>query len=160
MKQILLILIILVAPQVSRAERNRKFDPEAYRIEMRNYIIAKASLSADEAQKFFTLFDEMRAKERALFRKTRINKNKPPKTDEECRKAILQKDNTEIELKKMQLKYHESMLKVLPPSVVLKCLFYAEEFDRNKLREASQRHGGYRKGHDSRNNNPKTNNRR
>ena len=56
------------------------------------------------------------------------------------------------ELKKLQLKYHESMLKVLPASVVIKCLFYAEEFDRNKLREASQRHGGQRKEHAKRSN--------
>ena len=152
MKQLLIIFFILVSPHVLRAEQNRKFDPEAYRMEMKNYIIKKASLSADDAQKFFKLFDEMRTKERALFRKTRINKNKPPRTDEECRKAILQKDNTEIELKKLQLKYHESMLKVLPASVVIKCLFYAEEFDRNKLREASQRHSGHRKEHAKRSN--------
>ena len=45
----------------------------------------------------------------------------------------------EERLKKIQQQYHQKMLKALPAKVVMKCLYFAEHFDRKKLREASSR---------------------
>lgn len=137
MKRIFTILVfVLIAIYVS-AEPNRKFNPQAYKAEQRKYITHKAKLSQKDAQIFFGIYDEMRAEERKLFSKISFNRKKQPQTEEECYKAITEKDKTEIKLKKIQQQYHQKMLKELPAKVVMKCLYFAEHFDRKKLREAS-----------------------
>lgn len=136
-KTITLIAFIIISVQlVCRAAC--KFDPEAYRQEQRRYIIEKTQISANDAAKFFAIYDEMRSAERSLFDKIRKKRNSKPTTEEECRKAIIEKDNIELQLKKLQCRYHQQMLKVLPAKVVLPCLFHAEQFDRSKLRHMSQ----------------------
>ena len=139
MKRIFTIIIFVALALYAAAEPNCKFNPKAYKAEQRKYITQKAKLSQKDAQTFFGIYDEMRAEERKLFSKISFNRKKQPQTEEECYKAITEKDKTEIKLKKVQQQYHQKMLKALPAKVVMKCLYFAEHFDRKKLREASAR---------------------
>lgn len=132
-------LVLFAVALCSMAEPNCKFDPKRYKAEQQQYIVRKAKLAPKDAQIFFALYEEMRAEERKLFNKVGFNKRKHPQTEEECYKAIVEKDKAEIRLKKIQQQYHQKMLKALPAKVVMKCLYFAEQFDRKKLREASSR---------------------
>lgn len=146
--RILLILLIAVTAVRVNAEPQKGFDAKAYNDELQAYVVKEAKLSPSDAQKFFTLYDAMRAEERKIFSKTRNTARRRPTTDEECRKAIMEKDENEILLKKIQQQHHLKMLKELPASTVMTCLFYAEKFDRMKLREMSaKRHAEKKRGH-------------
>lgn len=136
-KTITLLAFFIISVQLV-CQAAPKFDPEAYRQEQRRYIIEKTKISANDAAKFFAIYDKMRSAERSLFDKIRDKRNSRPSTEAECRKAIIEKDNMELQLKKLQCKYHQQMLKVLPAKIVLPCLFHAEQFDRSKLRHMSQ----------------------
>ncbi|MGM9713908.1 MAG: hypothetical protein ACI3Y5_07315 [Prevotella sp.] len=138
MRNFITIITFLLVSVSLTCHANPKFDPEAYRQEQRRYIIEKTKISASEAAKFFAIYDEMRNAERTLFDKIRSKRHSKPTTEEECRKAIIEKDNIELQLKKLQTKYHQQMLKVLPAKIVLPCLLHAEQFDRAKLRKMSQ----------------------
>lgn len=135
MRKIITILLLSVATLCITAQTRRKFDPEAYRLEQRRYILANAQLTSDESTVFFALYDAMRARERQLFDKIRLNRRSRPTTDAECRQAVIDHDNTEIQLKKIQQQYHMKMLRALPPRKVMRCLLLAEKFDRDKLRQ-------------------------
>lgn len=139
MKRILSLLIMLLVAVCSFSESKCKFDPKAYKAEQRRYITQKAGLTQPEAQIFFKLYDEMRSEERKLYNKIKFDRKRHPQTEEECYKAIVEKDRIEISLKKIQQQYHQKMLKALPAKVVLKCLHFAEHFDRKKLREGVAR---------------------
>lgn len=115
-----------------------KFDPKAYEAELHKAIIAEAQLTPQEANKFFAIFDEMRAKERAVFEKKRGKIHKKLTTDEDYRNAIIGHDNDELEQKKMQIKYHNKMLKVLPAKKVFDALMAAKKFDNRKFREMTR----------------------
>lgn len=134
MRRILTILLLTCVTLCATAQQRHKFDPEAYRLEQRRYILSKVTLTAEESRTFFALYDEMRTRERRLFEKIRFDRRRRPTTEAECRRAITDHDNTEIQLKKIQFQYHQKMLRVLPAKKVMPCLFFAEKFDREKLR--------------------------
>lgn len=140
MKTLHLIILLCLTLSVS-ANTVCKFDPEAHKIEQRQYVIKKAKLTEQEAKLFFDLFDVMRDKERVYFSKNHSKERTCPKTEEECKKAILERDNDELQMKKIQHQYHIKMLKVLPASKVFQALKAAEKFDRQKIRESIRKTG-------------------
>lgn len=147
MKKILMTIVLLFGIlSLLPAQQNKGFDPKAYQAELQAYVIKHAGITEAEAQKFFAIYGEMRQEERKLFSKIGEGWKQKPSTEEECRKAILEKDEREIQLKKIQQQYHLKMLKVLPATKVMPCLFFSEKFDRKKFREMSARKKGDSKG--------------
>lgn len=94
-----------------------KFDANRFKQEMRKFICGQAQLTEQEADKFFPLFEEMKAKERALFEKQRKFQHKP-QTEEDYKVAIETYDKIDLELKTLQKSYHQKFLKVLPAKKV------------------------------------------
>lgn len=139
MRRLLTTILLLTLTIGLWAQHKPKFNPEAYRRGQKAYILANASLTSDEAEKFFSIYDAMRQRERQLFDKIRFTRGKRPTTAEECRRAVENKDATEIQLKKIQQQYHQKMLRALPPQKVMQCLFLAEKFDREMLRHGRQK---------------------
>ena len=45
-----------------------RFDPNKVRLETHKFITKEANLSAQEASRFFLIYDEMRSKQRVYFR--------------------------------------------------------------------------------------------
>lgn len=128
--------MVLVFSVVAFANEQKKFDEEIYRAEQHKYIKCQAKLSCEEAKSFFAIFDEMRAKEREMFDKLRpYRQGNFPGNDAECRKALMDFDNTELQLKKIQRDYHLKMLKVVSASKLVAALHAAADFDRKKYRE-------------------------
>lgn len=136
MRTILSIIIAFVFALSATANEQKKFDPDAYRTEIHKYIKCQAKLTCDEAKKFFAIFDEMRDKEREVFAKIRpYRQGNFPSNEADCRKAIMEYDKAELDLKKMQQAYHQKMLKVVPATKLIAALHAAAKFDRTKYRE-------------------------
>lgn len=156
MKRFVMFIVACLTFVVMSAETEMKFDPEAYKAEQHKFILSRVNFTQEEAAKFFALHDEMRAKERQLFAKNRNGKRNRPVTNDDCAKAIIDRDNTEIELKKLQAAYHRRMLKVVPATKLINALFAAEDFDRLKFNEMFRNNlGGRHRNHPPRPGKPK-----
>ncbi|TGX83326.1 hypothetical protein E5358_03460 [Palleniella muris] len=132
-------LILLLSLTMATAMANcQKFDKESYRKEHRQFVTREAKLTQEEAKKFFVIYDEMRAKERELFKQSHKQKRHRPTTESECRKAIIEGDKLDIQRKQLQQKYHLRMLKDLPATKVMEALHQSDKFDKIKFRQMNR----------------------
>jgi len=103
-----------VSAQGQKGNRPPRFSPEKFNKEMRDYITKQANLTKDEANKFFPLYEKLQNEKRKIFGKTKPqDPNAAPKTEAECKKAILEMDDYEIKLKKIERQYHQKFLSVI-----------------------------------------------
>ncbi|MCM1079456.1 MAG: hypothetical protein NC344_10015 [Bacteroidales bacterium] len=147
MNRLFYLILFLSLALTAMATSQKQFDREAYEKEQHQFIIQKAKLTQEEANKFFAIYDEMRTKERQLFKQTHNHRNHRPKTEAECRKAIMERDKLDIQRKQQQQKYHIRMLKVLPATKVMEALHQAEKFDKMKFRQMSRERNKTNKQH-------------
>lgn len=138
LKRLFTMLVALIATISVMAMDTPKFDEEAYKAEQHKYILREVRFTQDEAKKFFAIYDEMRAKLRQVFNKMRNERRKKLTSDAECRKSIIERDNDGLQLKKIELQYHQKMLKVLPAKKVLDALVAADKFDKKKFEDMNK----------------------
>jgi len=128
----------------SAQEAPKKFSPEQFDQELRQCIIKEACLTTEEAEKFFPVYKEMQQQQRQLFMRQRQLGTKKPNDENGCKKAIQERDDIEMEQKRIQQTYHNKFFDLLPASKVYDILQAEERFHRNKLRQWGR--GGNRPG--------------
>lgn len=137
MKRLIVFIFVLTAVfSLSAQPKAGKFDIENYKAEQHKFIQKAVKFTQEEATAFFQLYDELRTKEFQLFTKGRKDKRVKNMSEEQCRMMILDHDNTELQIKKLQMQYHKKMLRVIPASKLMWAIHAGEEFDRMKIREA------------------------
>lgn len=131
-------MLFCITVSISAQDKNRqKFSPEKFRAELEQFITKDACLTPTEASNFFPLYDEMNKKQRVIFDRMRqLGKNKPA-DDAGCRDVIKQRDQLDIELKKIQQTYHEKFLKVLPAGKLFDVIRAEEKFHRRMLKKSN-----------------------
>lgn len=112
----------------------KKFSPKKFRSDMEAFIVKEACLSPAESAAFFPLYDEMYKKQRIVFDSMRRVDNSNPTSDEECRKAIKERDKLDLELKEIQQAYHNKFMRILPAAKVFKILKAEDRFHRRMLK--------------------------
>lgn len=120
------------------------FDPEKFEAELEQYITTEACLSPRESAQFFPLYREMRKKQLALFGAMRRGRYVNMKNNDECLKMIRENDKRDVEMKKLQQKYHNEFLKVLPASKVFRIIQAEEQFHRKVFKRAFKRDYNHR----------------
>ena len=115
-------------------QQAQQFSPEQFEKELQQFITKEAGLTPQEAAKFFPVYHEMQKKQRALFgRQQQLGRQKP--SDEKgCEKAIRQRDEIELELKRIQQTYHNRLLSIVPASKLYDAIKAEDRFHRQKLR--------------------------
>lgn len=136
----ILILFIAVAAVLSAAAQNRtrpRFSPERFQAELEQFIAKEACLTPKESAAFFPEYREMTKKQRVIFdRMRKLGRNKP--ADEAgCLNVIKQRDNLDVELKKLQQTYHNKFLSVISASKLFDVIKAEEHFHRHMLKNAS-----------------------
>ena len=120
--KVLLVLIIynlsLVSSPAQENGGGQQFSPDKFDAELRQYITEQAKLTEQEAEKFFPVYKEMQAKQRVVFGRQRELLRAKPEGEKACLEAIRQRDENELEMKRIQKNYHEKFLKQLPASKV------------------------------------------
>ena len=144
MKQLTLTILSLVfAMTVVAQEQQRppqqKFSPERFQAELEQYITKHACLTQKEAAKFFPIYKEMQCKQRAIFDRQRQLDKMKPADEKGCETAIRQRDEYDLELKRIQQTYHNKFLTVLSASKLYDVLKAENGFHRQKLRNAGHR---------------------
>ena len=134
--RVIFVLFVLQISLCTWAQQPRqKFSPEKFDQELREYIIKEAELTTQEAEKFFAVYKEMREKQRALFGRQKNADRTKPASEEACMKAIKERDERELEQKRIQQEYHNKFLELLPASKVYDVLQAENRFHRHKLRQ-------------------------
>jgi len=121
-----------------------RFNPQQFQANMEAFITKEANLSIQESAKFFPLYREMQTKQRALYQKGSKYKRIRPATDAECKKALQEMDEIDIQIKKLQQQYNIKFMKVLPARKVYDVRKAEEKFHRQAVSRFSRRHAGQR----------------
>lgn len=139
MRRLLFLLIVVMCSMAVNADPDSNFDPRQYRVALRQFIVARAGLTPQEATKFFKLYDEMKEKQRGYFRKIGQSMRCRPMTDDECARIIKERDRYELEMKRLQQTYDLKYLKVVPASKLYEIIKAEEEFNRTAFKNMSRR---------------------
>ncbi len=142
---VILTWMIALSVTAQQQPRQHKFSPERFQAELEQYITKEAGLSPQEAAKFFPVYKEMQAKQRAVFdRQRQLGWSKP--TDEKgCEKVIRQRDEYDLELKRIQQTYHNKFLSVLSASKLFDVIRAEDRFHRQMLRGWNHQRQGKKK---------------
>lgn len=150
MKTRLLLILLLICtsfPLASNAaayrdhqgEKPQRFDPEKYSRDQEAFIIKDAQLTQQEVAAFMPLFREMQQKQRALFKQHRQYSRTNPQNDQEATQLIKNIDNVEMQMKKIEMHYHDKFLKVLSPIKVYKVHLAVNKFKHITMERVAKR---------------------
>ncbi len=135
-KQTIILMVMLVVSLSSMAQGHggNRFSPERFQADLEQFITEKACLTPQEAAKFFPIYKEMQSKQRVIFEQQRKMGHLKPADEKGCAKAIRQRDEYDLELKRIQQNYHQKFLSVLSASKLYDVLIAEDRFHRQMLR--------------------------
>jgi hypothetical protein len=113
------------------AQHQKHFSPMRFEAELEQFIVEQAGLTPEESSRFFPVYREMRKKQFGYFIDNRRFRYIDPNNDSECAKVIRMRDNSDLEVKKIQQQYHNKFLKILSAGKVFKILEAEDKFHRN-----------------------------
>lgn len=146
MKRYLLSIAVLVLSVMSvMAHDPQKFSPEKFQADMEQFITKEASLTAEEAAKFFPLYREMQQKQRAVWNQMKDMGRNKPADETGCKQAVQKRDELELEQRRIIQTYHNKFFKVLPASKVYDVIIAENKFHRFAIRNFGQGQQGNRK---------------
>ncbi|MDR0185013.1 hypothetical protein ETF27_05065 [Prevotella brunnea] len=137
MKKILSALIIFFLCTLN-ISAHCKFDPEKFRAEIHQFIISSANLTGKEADNFFPLYDEMKAKQQKLHKQLRNYQRSTPTSNAAARNVILKIDDLNFRIKRIEKEYHDRMLKKLPAMKLNTALKAERKFYRQYFRKVAK----------------------
>jgi len=137
MKKIYFTLTLLLTALCISAQGyqpSQKFSPEKFDADLQEFIIREAHLTPAEAEKFFPVYKEMQFKQRGIFFKQRELGMQKPQDENGCKRAIVERDGLELEMKRIQQTYHAKFLDILPATKVYDVLSAEDKFHRRMIR--------------------------
>lgn len=142
-------MLFVLGITAQQQENNRmRFSPEQFDAELQQFITAEACLTQQEVAKFFPVYKEMQNKQRTLYERQRQLGKIKPADEQGCMKVVQERDNLEVELKRVQQTYHNKFFDLLPASKVYDVILAEDKFHRRKLKQWSNgpRPGGMKHG--------------
>jgi hypothetical protein len=136
----LLMTIAMVAQEQQRPQF-QKFSPEKFQADLEQFIAREACLSPQEAAKFFPIYREMMGKQRIIYERQRQMGWMKPASEKECSKSIRQRDEYDLELKRIQQTYHNKFLSVISACKLWDVINAEDRFHRMMLRGGQRNFG-------------------
>lgn len=145
---IMLVLAITgIYSQHGQQGQQQRFSPERFEAELQQFITNEAHLTAEEAARFFPVYQEMKQKQRQLFDRQRELGRVKPQDEAGCMNAIKERDEVELQQKNVQQTYHNKFLELIPASKVYDILKAEDHFYRRMMRNWGQHRQGLFGGH-------------
>ena len=131
--------------QTPMPNRSGQFSPTEYWQQQKKFFTEKASLTEDEANAFFPLYNELQQKKREINREIRRNmmlsEGGAELTEEQSLKAIDAKAEANIRIAELEKEYLKKFKEVLPASKILKVQNAEEQFNSQILKDIQQSRG-------------------
>ena len=137
LRRVVLLFGVLISACLSYAQGRLDFNK--IKAEAHDFIIKEATMTSQEAARFFPVYDEMKTKQRVFFDKLRSIHSSKPTTEGEAYKRIEQADAYEIKLKQIEEHYHKKMLKTISATKLLQVLEAERRFHRQMFRKMARR---------------------
>ena len=144
-KYLFCIAVLLLSVMSVMAHDPQKFSPEKFQADMEQFITKEASLTAEEAAKFFPLYREMQQKQRAVWNQMKNMGRNKPADEAACKQAVQKRDELELEQRRIIQTYHNKFFKVLPASKVYDVIIAENKFHRFAIRNFGQGQQGNKK---------------
>lgn len=147
MKRLLILLFILVGGTTlsfAYDGYHQHLSPEEFKAKQKAFILEKAGLTSEEADKFFPLYFELQSKKKEINDKAwnLLRKGKDDKmTDAQYEEIILKVYDLRIESDKLDKTYYAKYKKVLSPKKIFMVQRAESRFHREMLKTAQQRRG-------------------
>jgi len=121
MKQLLITSILFccsltISAQQQQSQQRQRFNPKEYQQRFEAFTSERAGFTKDEAAKFFSLYNEMKDKERSYYREyNKILRETDPETvnDKTISNAVSRMNELEIARYKLQPEYMKKFQKVV-----------------------------------------------
>lgn len=140
--QTLIVVLLLMIANIATAQDKKDFSPEKFDAELNAYIVRKAKLTTQEADKLLPMIKQMHNRQRTVYGRMRnISKTlrKHPNDEKMCRNALIERDKLNIELKTIEQKFHQKMMQVVPANKVLAAVEAEDRFFRHAMKQWRQR---------------------
>ncbi len=124
--------------------RNEQFSPAEYWEQQKEFFTNQASLTQDEADAFFPIYNELQQKKRELNREIRRimrEEGGPMISEDGSLKAIDAKADVNIKIAELEKEYLQKFKQVLPASKILKIQNAEEQFNSQILKDIQQTRG-------------------
>lgn len=124
--------------------RNEQFSPAEYWEQQKEFFTNQASLTQDEANAFFPIYNELQQKKRELNREIRRimrEEGGPMVSEDGSLKAIDAKADVNIKIAELEKEYLQKFKQVLPASKILKIQNAEEQFNSQILKDIQQTRG-------------------
>lgn len=138
-RSFLVILFLLLTLSITAENPQNQFDAKRFQTDLEAFITQEVALTPKESARFFPLYREMMEKQRALFNKGKAYRHIKPSNEAACRKAIQEKDNIELQIKKLQQQYHNKFLKVISASKLYEVMKAEDKFHRQAFTRATSK---------------------
>lgn len=130
--------------QQQAPNRSGQFSPAEYWEQQKAFITENASLTPDEANAFFPIYNELQQKKRELNRETRRFMREAAAanaSEEQSLKAIEAQAETNIKIAELEKEYLGKFKQVLPATKILKVQNAEEQFNSQMLKDIQQSRG-------------------
>ena len=127
--------------QLQGPNRNEQFSPAEYWEQQKEFFTNQASLTQDEADAFFPIYNELQQKKRELNREIRRimrQEGGPMISEDGSLKAIDAKADVNIKIAELEKEYLQKFKQVLPASKILKIQNAEEQFNSQILKDIQQ----------------------
>lgn len=153
MKQLLITSILFccsltISAQHQQSQQRQRFNPKEYQQRFEAFTSERAGFTKDEAAKFFSLYNEMKDKERSYYREyNKILRETDPETvnDKTISNAVNRMNELEIARYKLQPEYMKKFQKVVSAKKYFlfkkaEMRFHSRELRRQQGREGKPVH--------------------
>lgn len=140
MKKTILLFCMLVfgVTMMAQSQQRGKFNPEEFKAKLESYVTSEAGFIPSEAQAFYPIYHEMKAKQRQLQRRIfRLKNNVPAENaaDKDFALVIQKIKDLGVEMAQLEVNYYKKMCNAVSPQKVYKAMCAEDKFHRKMLED-------------------------
>ena len=136
-RQILLACLLLASLSASaQMHKEKRISPEEFRAKTEAFIGSKAGFTAEEAQKFFPIYHEMKGKQWKIMQEVgKLKQQKPgfTSTDKEYAAIVSEIKDLNVQIAQIEETYYKRMCKAVPAKKVFMAMQAEDDFHRQAL---------------------------
>lgn len=143
MKKTILLFCMLVfgVTMMAQSQQRGKFNPEEFKAKLESFVTSEAGFTPSEAQAFYPIYHEMKAKQRQLQRRIfRLKNNVPAENaaDKDFALVIQKIKDLGVEMAQLEVNYYKKMCNAVSPQKVYKAMCAEDKFHRKMLEDFDQ----------------------
>ena len=134
-------MLVFGVTMMAQSQQRGKFNPEEFKAKLESYVTSEAGFIPSEAQAFYPIYHEMKAKQRQLQRRIfRLKNNVPAENaaDKDFALVIQKIKDLGVEMAQLEVNYYKKMCNAVSPQKVYKAMCAEDKFHRKMLEDFDQ----------------------